>query len=405
MLQVKQGTLVAPASAGSQSYTVGFQPKYGLFYTTKVTSAGFAANRNFGLGMIAGDTTARGISHTSGDAQTTSATIGRRQNNDAIGLISCAGGIVTPTTVGDITSWNSDGWTVNWVNVDDGLVLVHYLVVGGDDITNTWCGTILTPTTTGSVGYTDPGFQPDLLVMATLGEANTVPGSFTQGRLAIGAAASPSQQQSLTVHDSDSIPTQVASIMAPSILDVENLGSTKFLANLVSMDATGWTLNWSATQATQTPVFVLAVKGGKYYVGQDTQKTSTGTQPKTGFGFSPKGLFFMGIDRTSSGTKSVTLSKLSVGATDGTNQAAVWGESADNVSTTDCNSYAATDGVIVHASNSATLNAKAAIDSLDPDGYTLNWVTADATAREFMVIGVGASPAGSSRNLLTLGVG
>lgn len=393
-LLVKQGTIIAPGTTGPVSYTdIGFQPKYGLFYANKLTSTGFGINRNFSFGIAAEDTTCRGITHTAGDAQTAANTTGRRHHNDILCLIDCAGGIVTPTTVGDLTSWDSLGFTINWINVNDGLIVLNYLVVGGDEITDTWCGTILSPTVTGSVAYTDPAFRPDLLVTATTGEQNTVPGSFTQCRIAIGMATGPSAQQSLTVHDADLIPTQVASMMNAKVIQVENLGSTKHQADLTSIDSLGWTLDWQVVNATVTPIFVLAVKGGSYYVGRDTQKTSTGLQSKSDMPFSPKGLLFMGIDRDDSDTKSVTLSKLSMGGTDGTSQSAIWGESTDNVSTTDCNSYRATDGVIVHGSNSSTLDAKAAIDSLDPNGYTLDWLSADAVARQSIVLGIGSPSA------------
>ena len=78
--------------------------------------------------------------------------------------------------------------------------------------------------------------------------------------------------------------------------------------------------------------------------------------------------------------------------TDGANEAAMWGASTDAVSTTDENSYVATDGCLVHATNSATLDAKASLDSFGSDDYTLDWTTADGSAREFGAVLFGSEP-------------
>lgn len=392
-MNVKTGSFTVPGTSSNFSITdVGFQPKALLMFSTLLSAEGFGVNRSFNIGFTDG-TNSRDIATVGNDGATAANGVaGRRQNTFTLETIAEAAGLVTIIQQLSLVSFDSGGFTLDPIQAPGTTCQAHYIALGGSDITNVWAGTILTPTTTGSVGYTDPGFQPDFLLLMTLGETNIVPGSYTQERFTLGAASSASLQQSLSIHDSDNIPTQVADIMVPSILDVENLGSTKFLANLTSFDSSGFTLNYTTTQATQSPVFALAIKGGKYYVGTDTQKTSTGMKSKSGFGFTPKGLMFMGVNRTSSSTKSTTESKLSVGLTDGTNQGAVWGESTDNVSTTDSNSYTATDGVLVHASNSSTLNAKATISSLDSDGYTVDWGTADATAREFTVIGFGDIP-------------
>ena len=77
---------------------------------------------------------------------------------------------------------------------------------------------------------------------------------------------------------------------------------------------------------------------------------------------------------------------MSIGGSDGSNSSTIWGESTDNVSTTDCNSYAATDGCIAIATNPSTLSAKASLSTFDPDGYTLDWETADAVERDFFAV-------------------
>jgi hypothetical protein len=225
-----------------------------------------------------------------------------------------------------------------------------------------------------------------------------VAGSFTSGRIGLGAASSATARAALCSQSAAAIPTTVASkqVSDKILLTISAAGADTLVADLVSFDALGCTLNYSVVETTQRVFFALALKGGQYKVTVDEQKTSTGTKSKTGVGFQPKAVLFMGTNRVASASSDATLSRLSIGASDGSSEGTVWGESTDNVSTTDENSANVTTKVLRHASNPSTTDAEADLTSLDADGYTLDWTTADATAREFLAIAVGSNAVGAA---------
>jgi hypothetical protein len=372
-LLVKQDSFVGEISTGNKSYTtVGFEGKAGIFWGTLLTATGFGVNRSLFVSFVSAGAQ-HSISHYALDAATDGLGTGRRHSTATISGITAAGGTVTPQVVADFVSFDSNGFTLNWLNT--GAIIVNYIIIGGSDLTNVWEGVCLTPTVTGLQAYTDPGFQPDCLLTMSIGESNVIPGSYTQARVAFGACT-PNGQFALTSHTTDQIPTADATILVTDkALDVENLASTKFAASLDSMNPTGFTYDFSTVQTTQLPFLCLALKGGQYYVGLDTQKTSTGTKSNSSVGFNPKGLMAFGVNRAT-GTKDLTESKLTIGGSDGTNQGCTWGGSVDKF--------------IRHATGSS-VDADGTV-TFDPNGYTVDWSVADAIARQFGIIAFGDNP-------------
>jgi hypothetical protein len=64
--------------------------------------------------------------------------------------------------------------------------------------------------------------------------------------------------------------------------------------------------------------------------------------------------------------------------------------------------------VFSHSTQASTTDAEADLNSFDADGFTLNWSTADATAREFIYLAFGSdagAPAATPRMLASTGVG
>jgi hypothetical protein len=76
------------------------------------------------------------------------------------------------------------------------------------------------------------------------------------------------------------------------IVTTLNAGTVHNAASLVSLDADGFTLNWTDRAASDV-FFVLSLKGGSYKLGFGDYKLTTGTEPYTGVGFQPKGVMFV----------------------------------------------------------------------------------------------------------------
>lgn len=82
----------------------------------------------------------------------------------------------------------------------------------------------------------------------------------------------------------------------------------------------------------------------------------------------------------------------------------------DNVPDALANSYIANNKCLTmcteNGTTSVTVNAEAALSSFDSDGFTLNWTTADATARYFGYVAIGANAVVTgTKKFSLLGVG
>ena len=132
----------------------------------------------------------------------------------------------------------------------------------------------------------------------------------------------------------------------------------------------------------------IALKGTyQAKLGTFTQKTSSGTQAYAGVGFAPEALLLWSTSRVVSGTVTVD-PKLSLGValSPSNRRAAAVAEDNNDPSITD--SHASETKCLVHlTAGTPTVDAEADLSSFDADGFTLDWTTADAVARESRGIG------------------
>jgi hypothetical protein len=154
------------------------------------------------------------------------------------------------------------------------------------------------------------------------------------------------------------------------------------LADFVSWDADGFTLNYSANNLASRVFFGLILQGTfQAAIGTQARKiTTTGTQNVTTPGFQPVGVLIAGGFATASATET-TQSHLVLGAFDGSRNQGTWNSSAASINT-DCNMYASAANCYTQATNPSTVAAQAS-GSLAATGYDLDWTTVDANARLF----------------------
>jgi hypothetical protein len=142
-------------------------------------------------------------------------------------------------------------------------------------------GTFSTKTTTGSQGYTDPGFTPQaLLLLGSLSNSTTdleeVISPDADGFF-IGGAVSASSEFSMNVEAQDGIATaDTQSRSDSSVVYLTTAGGTgTVIADLTSLDATGFTLNYSATNGTARTFMYLAFETDAAAGGDLITKIST----------------------------------------------------------------------------------------------------------------------------------
>jgi hypothetical protein len=404
-LLTQKGTLTTPAATGNQSYTgVGFQPTAVLFFATLQTASGFASDYCVGFGAATTSSARKSFSLKSTDNRTGSLLSGRAANT-AIQLYSAAIKVDA-----DLVTLDADGFTLNWTTADaSNAYIIHYIALGGSSMTNALVSDFTPVTTAGAQAVTGVGFQPDCLLFfgSRLTVAAGLPATgFSDFSFALGATSGVAASIGMGGSEkSGANPVSEASFQVASAYATTTDTAAKYNMSLTSFDADGFTVNFAAgIETTAMRIFYVALKGGSYKAGVETQGTSTGTKATTGVGFKPSGLLLFGTNRAHATATDVTQMKMSIGATDGTNQGAVWWSATDNVATTDSNMANLSSVALRHASNTATTDAEAAISSMDSDGFTLNWTTADATAREFGYLAFGPAPSGVVSGSATGGV-
>lgn len=383
----KKGTIVATTAGSppvSQAVTgVGFTPKAVLIWGQNITSANSYATNNYGsFGFATSSSDRKSMTWAADDNLAT--TNSARRSSSALCLYQFTDGTGGIDGSADLTSMDSDGFTLSWTNLLATGQIIHYMALGGDDLTNAKTGTFSTVTSnTSNIAVTGVGFQPDCVIFLNTG--NTASNSNSNSvRAGVGVATSTSSRWSTNWADTDNVGSpSSASYLTTSKCYGTALTTIQSEGDLVSMDADGFTV--SVTTATAGRLFYfLCLKGGRYYVGTESQATSNTTKVTTGVGFKPVGAFFTGINLASpSGTQNGY--SVSMGATDGTDEGGVWHGVAHLgvVGNSDTNQYTTDTKSISHNTLPQTNNSSADILSFDADGYTLTWNTNDAVARTF----------------------
>ena len=394
-LSAKVGKFECPAAGGSSAVTgVGFQPKALILWCANLTADGTAIDATNGIGFGTGGAAEYAIGSNADDAAGVTSDVSQAVSN--AGIVYVPNVAATARILeADLTSLDSDGFTLNWTTVISG-VDIHYLALGGASLTNALAGNFVGNNLTGNQGVTGVGFQPDVIIFLS-GGLITLPNDTTGTRNSIGAAVSSTQRWSMNIWNQDAVALTNAGrrlYAAQCLLTSSSAGTVTGLADFVSFDTDGFTVNWS--NADNTNHGYLALKGVNAKVGTITQKTSAGSQATTGMGFAPTAVIFASHGSTDSVGTLVDDLLLSFGATTGAaNEGVVWAGDNDNVLPTTADCASSTASVIqLREPGTTTINAEADTTSLDADGWTLNWSTADATARVIGYVALG--PAGSA---------
>jgi hypothetical protein len=415
-VSVKTNQLTGPASTGNNATTdPGFQPKALIVWNGLQTATGAVANAQWSLGMASDAVGSEGVLGTSSvDAAVTSA--GTRIYSSGEMIRSCTQGTTTDILRANVNAIGATGFTLNWTTLGTASPLYNYLALGGADITNAKVSLFQAATVTGPQAVTGVGFRPDVVLLYISQSVTDGTPSIAGNSYSIGAATASNQWATgigiqNAAADSN---TRRAFYENSCVIFPSATGDTIVReASLTSMDADGFTLNWTTVTATGHRVIALAIKGGQWKVGTETQKTSTGTKATTGVGFTPKCLILSSHCSATTGALVTDAARLSFGTTTGTsNNVSQWMGDVDNAPVTVANTIMSVNKCIVMATEGVlatpTTNAEAALSSFDADGFTLDWTTADATARVFGYVALGDTPpsTGTGHGKLTmLGVG
>lgn len=283
-----------------------------------------------------------------------------------------------PGEMGDgftFVSFDSDGFTLNLP--DNDLHQFFYAAFGGDNLEAYVGGFDTNVSGLADVVVSGLGFQPDFLLTMN-GETS---GGF-DATAGIGMASSPAAQGCETTYRY--LFNAIASFFWDTHLVEVWKGNTGNEARLTlaSFDVDGFTLTTDIAAGGSVPIHFLALRDptATFKVGTDSQKTSTGTKSTSGVGFQPGAGLFVGGKRTAVFADDVSPTGLSLNAADGarSNTETIWSTTGPDAT------YANHPALLAAIDPASTLLAEAQLDSFDPDGFTLDWTTADAVARKFV---------------------
>ncbi len=393
--QFKKGSFTKSTAAVSQSITgLSFQPKAVMFFWTRQTTAEtFNPEIQTGYGFATGPANERSIALASQDG-IDPGNVGRGQwQSSSIVLFSDA----TPTVAAqaELTSLDPDGFTLNWTLNEARADIIHFVALGGSDITNAKVDSFIKATGTGNLGVTGVGFKPDF-VMLLSAHQTALDATLENGQLGLGFASSPTERATVAVQleELTFLPpprnTWVRQRTDRVLVEMGDDGAPTTEFDFVSFDPDGFTVNRIVNVNDGRPVHYLALQGGKYKVGSFNKSVAVGDQPVT-VGLSPAGVLLASKNLVTSAAVEPQ-GRISFGAGDGTTEGATWWHDTDT-QISDANERTSTSKIAVHATSTATLNAEADLKSLDTNGFTLTWTTNNAVAHEILYVAFGKKDA------------
>lgn len=276
----------------------------------------------------------------------------------------------TPSLISATTT----GFSIQWGNPGTDSFTCSYLAVGGFGVESAIYNYLLATDLSNINAPSAPGFTPAVALNA-LATADALAGTVGFG---LGAATTVADQWGLGLTSSNNdATTDLARQLTTQIVSVPSINT----ASLATLNRDTWQLTQSVAEFNARSTMLLLGKVSAK-TAAITKRSGTGTQAVTGVGFRPKAVIFTSIATPTADTP-FTLG---------------FGTASSNVSSSLFLTSGAVDTVSLDSatasisllSNAAgTVRAEAAVQSLDADGFTLNWTTNDAAADTIRYVALG----------------
>jgi hypothetical protein len=406
MLQIFQGTFTANTGTGNQTISgivdqaaAAFTPKAILIWTTYQTGAGFTDEQVFQKGLTDGVQQASHYARAS-DNDSPNDTDRAVSVAAVVAIRNLAGTNVRVGTIGTISSGQ---FVINWTTADGSAQIFHFLAIGGSDV-NCRVGTGTTSDLATS-GLVFPG-DAKAVILFQAGSS----GDFGANHPAVGFIAI--AEDGVTVTQAcASVMTEDAQATSDTwryqrddrcgVIQAEGTGAE---FNALTFSVTGGLVLAAGTGNVTFAYLAIGGSGVSAKVGSALQPTTTGTQAISGLGFEPAGVLLMSVGQTPQSTVQ-TETRFSFGAMTAAAQGVGWignldaqnpSVSARRHATTKC----LTMSTPAATGSSSTTEAEAEFDSLDADGFTLDWTTADATQRQYLYLALGEGAGGAGGGVM-----
>lgn len=290
---------------------------------------------------------------------------------------------VTGTVLGDFdyVSSDPDGFTINWSTTDGTARIVNYIAIGGAEIT-TKISTLTNGTGTTNTSFTGIGFKPDTVIAmgSTNGGAGGPPSSSSSaavvnvgwGTNANGIIGNVSNGSSTRGSgNGNQGQYQLSKFIVSTTFSLSSIGK---ISTLVSMDADGFTVNYTTNNGVATIFEYIAIKGitisGTFF----NQPTSNGSQQVTMGGFQPQALIFHSLDRVTNAAvfNPGDFSTRSTGACTTAAAFCCW-YGCVNVGNLNGQSLDRSNAIATLSAGPPTTVGSATLTSMSNNGFFLNW--------------------------------
>lgn len=391
-LQVAIRSITLNTVTGNQAITgVGFQGKLLLLWGNAGAVLGNATNATMILGAASSSTNRWAMWGRTRDALATSDADRAASTTRVLVRSSTDGASLTDEI--DFVSWDADGFTLNIITTGGAASILFYLVLGGADLSNVAVGSFNTGTVLGNLAVTGVGFQGTLALFGGERDDTTL-GPTVNARLGLGAARSSTSRWTTAWLGADNqVNGDEQTIQRTTQCEIRtsNLLVITSEIDFVSWDADGFTVNIVTANANRT-IFYVAL-GGTFQaaLGSFAQPGATGNQGVT-VGFQPLAELFASNSKAA-GAAGVADSKQVIGAALSSTVRRVSALAAtDLADPTQADQRKLDTLCLTHlTAGTPTVNAEADFVSQDADGFTVNWTTVDATARQQLYLALASA--------------
>lgn len=394
-------TKTTGAATASQAVTgVGFQPTLLLLFTVANTATNTVGTGvRTGIGMTVGASTSRSVSEGCVSAASPTNT-SQRGANKALTIVAGGESLVAEC---DLTSFDSDGFTLSWTTNDANAYHIGYLALGGSDLTVAivdWT----TATALGSKAITGAGFAPDAMLTIGTGITGGWPASSSFGNFLFSAAAKGFIPWAFTniANDNSAGATVTRKCQELGLVDASFDGSpaVNVRASLRSWDSDGVTLQYAAFGGGAQNRSTVFMKFGAGYGAQTgaighTTAAATAAQDVNLQLQTPSALLLATAAFTGFGG-SVNDNQFSLGVTDGTSAFAMAHDDPVQ-SVLAANHQVCNTGKGLIVLSGTSIVAECGVPSFAAQVATLSWTTNLATNGYLPYFAIGSTyvPAGT----------
>ncbi|MGD8765276.1 MAG: DUF2341 domain-containing protein, partial [Desulfobacteraceae bacterium] len=325
-IKVATGTFTTPASTGTDSITgIGFQPKAIYLWGTAVTDENVAVHSAQWIGFADDATPTRNqkVVAVTGENGVSVADTYRSAVEDANAVLYILnadgdGGSppADPIAVATISSYDSDGFTLDYSTTSSGYI-VHYVAYGGDDLQ-----AFVGQSAANASPVSDVPFRPELVFVTT--SCNSIGQTNAYGTQSFGVfnddlnqwwVGSDQGYNDATEQYKDSV------LRTDAFIGQIYEGARTWSISVTSITDTGFA--WSGSNTDAFYYLALNLSGLDTYVGNFTKET-TGADPVSqdlpDFGFTP-GFYMLASGSEINETPTTpNSSRVTLGAFDGTTQ-------------------------------------------------------------------------------------